>query len=89
MTNNTIRDYAEQLADILRDIDDRKVMAKALCDAAAESGINVKALRKVAKEITMDREQRARRYADETDLEQMRSQLNLFDGVDLHERRAA
>jgi hypothetical protein len=86
---NTIRDYAEQLADILRDIDDKRVMAKALLDAAAEAGINVKALRKVAKELTMDREQRAKRYADETDLEQMRSQLDLFNGVDMHDRRAA
>lgn len=89
MTINTrLREYADQLADMLRDIDDKKVMAKALLEAAEAEGINVKALRKVAKELTMDAEKRRAKYAEEADLEQMRSQLDLFP-ADQHDRRAA
>lgn len=84
--NNALTNFASQLADIMRDIDDKRVMAKALLDAAAEDGINVKALKKAAKELTMEAEKRAARYAEEAELDQMRAQLSLFPSDD---RRAA
>lgn len=88
MTNTRVREYADQLADILRDIDDRKEMIRALVEAAEKDGINTKALKKVAREMVMDAAKRAQKYADETELDQMRMQLSLFP-ADEHDRRAA
>lgn len=89
MTSNTrLKHYATELSEIYRDIADKQVMAKALTDAAHEEGINIKALKKAAKELTMDAEKRRAKYADEADLEDMRIQLSLFSD-DVHDRRAA
>ncbi len=81
MTNTNIRQYADELSDILMKIEDLKVEASAIIDAAKEAGINVKALRKVAKEMTMQSDKLHQRFEDE-------AQIDLFrDHVGLRQRK--
>lgn len=77
MTNTALRDYADQLADLLMRMDDLKVEAKALIDAAKEEGINVKALRKIAKELATDSDKLAAKYEDEQQLELFRTEVKI------------
>lgn len=74
---NTQREFANQLSSVLMQIEDMKIEAKAIVDAAAEAGINTKALRKVAKELTMDAAKLAQRFDDEEQLEMFRSDVGL------------
>lgn len=69
--------FAEDLAGILSQIDDLKLEAKAIVDAAAEAGVNTKALRKVAKELIMDSTKLAARFEEEDQLEMFRDQVGL------------
>lgn len=72
MTNASIKTYADQLSDILMQIEDRKVEAASLLEAAKEAGIDVKALRKVAKEMVMGSDKLLRKYEDEQQLDMFR-----------------
>ena len=74
---STLREYANQLSSILMQIEDLKIEARAIVDAAAEAGINTKALRKVSKELTMDAAKLAQRFDDEDQLEMFRSDVGL------------
>lgn len=69
--------FAEDLAGILSQIDDLKLEAKAVVDAAAEAGVNTKALRKVAKELIMDSTKLAARLEDEAQLDMFRNNVGL------------
>ena len=77
----SIKAYAEQLSDILMQIEDLKVEAKSVLEAAKEAGVATKTLNKVAREMIMDSTKLAKRLEDE-------DQLSLFrDEVDLHRRK--
>ena len=88
MTNTRLREFATELAKIYREIEAKKEEAKALIEAAEAVKIKVKALRRVAKEMNMDEAARRDRYADETDIDQMRMEFGLIPD-DLNDRRAA
>ena len=72
-----IKSYAEQAADILSRMEDLTVEFKALMDAAKEEGINVKALRKLAKELNTSSDKLDKQYADEDQLEMFRVQVGI------------
>ena len=74
---NTIREFADPLADIYMRIEDAKVEAAAIIEQAKERGINVKALRKVAKELVMQSDKLASRYADEDQLSLFREEIGI------------
>lgn len=69
--------FADDLSAILSQIEDLKLEAKAVIDAADEAGVNTKALRKVAKEMLMDSAKLAKRFDDEAQLEMFRDQVGL------------
>lgn len=74
---STQREFANQLSSILMHIEDLKIEAKAIVDAAAEAGVNAKALRKVAKELTMDAAKLAQRFDDEEQIDMFRDEVDL------------
>jgi len=81
MSNINIREFADQLSDVYLRMEDAKVEATAIIDAAKEAGVNTKALRKVAKELVMQADKLQKRLDDE-------AQLSLFrDEVGIHERK--
>jgi hypothetical protein len=84
MTNANIKQFAEELSDVFIKAEDLKVEA-----AAKEAGVNVKALRKVAKELTMQADKLAARYADEEQLDMFRAQVGIFKRKGLDRERAA
>ncbi len=77
MTNIQITAYAEELSNHLRKIADEQEVIKDLINSAKDAGVNVRALRKVAREMVMDSDQRAKLYDDEHQLEMFRSELGL------------
>lgn len=87
MTNASIKTYADQLSDILMKIEDMKVEASAIVEAAKEAGIDTKALKKVAKELVMQSDKLARRYADEEQLDMFRAQVGIFKRKGLDQDR--
>ena len=85
---NQLHTIADALADTHRAIADQREIARAIIEAAEADGIDVKALRKAAKELAMDSDKRRAKYADEEALDLMRGQLRLFPN-DTSDRRAA
>lgn len=77
MTNTPMKEAAEALSNVLMQIEDLKVEAAAIIDAAKESGVNVKALRKVAREMVMDSVKLAKKYEDEAQLEMFRDAVGI------------
>ena len=77
MTNTQITAYAEELAAKLTSIASLKSEAKDLINSAKDAGVNVRALRKVAREMVMDSEKRAKLYEDEGQLVMFRAELGL------------
>lgn len=84
MTNSRIKQYADELSDIYMKIEDAKAEAAALIETAKEAGLDtkeLKALRKVAKEMVMMSDKLAAKYEDE-------DQLCLFrDAVSIRQRK--
>ena len=79
--SNIIRDFAERLSDRLMTIEDAKTECASIVEEAKEAGVDVKALRKIAREMVMDSDKLARKYEDE-------EQLSLFrDAVRIRERK--
>lgn len=77
MTNTQITAYAEELAGKLTSIASLQSEAKDLINSAKDVGVNVRALRKVAREMVMDSEKRAKLYEDEDQLEMFREAVSL------------
>ena len=75
--SNAITDYAKQLAGILSEISDLQVLAKDITDSAKDAGLNVAALRKVARELNMEVAKRNEVYEAENQLDFFRSQVGL------------
>lgn len=77
MSNAQIATYARELADHLREIASTQDAIKDLIGSARDAGINVKALRKVAREMVMDSDKRQKLYDDEDQLALFRDELGL------------
>lgn len=69
--------FADDLSSVLSQIEDLKIEAKAIIDAAHDAGVNTKALRKVAKEMLMDSAKLAKRLEDEAQLDIFRYKIGL------------
>lgn len=78
MTSKDKREIAEQLADVFEQMEDLKCKVRAIVDTAKDKGMNVKALRKAAKELLTDSTKLAKQYEDEAQLELFRSALDLY-----------
>ena len=91
MTNTNIKTYATELAQILSDIEDRRVEAKSILEAAKEAGINTRALSKLAKEMNTDSDKLRKKYDDEEQLDMFRAEAGLFrmKGLDTTEKASA
>ena len=77
MSNAQIATYARELADHLREIASTQDAIKDLIGSARDAGINVKALRKVAREMVMESDKRAKLYEDYAQLEMFREAVGL------------
>lgn len=77
MSNAQIATYARELAARLRDIANTQDAIKDLIGSARDAGINVKALRKVARELLMETDKRDKLYEDEDQLEMFREAVGL------------
>lgn len=85
-----IKEHAERLADALSQMEDAKVLVKSILDDAKDSGINVKALRKVAKELITDSTKLSKQYSDEEQLDMFRAEIGIFKkkGLDSMDKAA-
>lgn len=73
-----MRERAEAYAALLAKIDDIKAEMKAIEELAADSGMNVRAMKKVAKEINTDSDKLARKYEDEAQLDMFRAACEIL-----------
>jgi len=73
-----VKDFAEDLSDCLLRKSDIDAEIKALIDAAKEQGINVRALRKVAKELIEDGSKLAKKLEDERQIDMFREEVGLL-----------
>lgn len=73
-----MRERAEAYAALLAKIDDIKAEMKAIEELAADSGMNVRAMKKVAKEINTDSDKLARKYEDEAQLDMFRAACGIL-----------
>jgi len=76
-SNSQVKQYAEELSAVLNRIEDAKVEAAAIIEAAKDSGVDVKALRKVAREMVMMPDKLAKRFEAEEQLELFRSVVGI------------
>ena len=84
-----MKQYAEQLSDILMQIEDLKTEAAAIVEAAREAGVNVKALKKVAAEMILDSVKLQSKFDDEAQLSLFRDEVGLLARKGLAMARAA
>lgn len=69
--------YTKELSDVLLEIEDLKLKAKGIIEAADNAGINTKALKKVAKEMLKDSAKLAQQYEDELQLDMFRVSVGI------------
>ncbi|CCB64452.1 DUF2312 domain-containing protein [Hyphomicrobium sp. MC1] len=69
--------YARELADNLRELASVQERVKDLIGSAKDAGINVRALRKVAREMVMESDKREKLYEDEEQLCLFRTEVGL------------
>jgi uncharacterized protein (UPF0335 family) len=74
----TVKHYAQQLAAQLREIETIQEAVKDIVASAKDAGINPRVLRKVAREMVMDSDKRAKLYEDEDQLSLFRSEVGLL-----------
>ena len=77
MSNSDLKTYASELANHLREIASVQEIVKDLIASAKDAGINTKALRKVAREMVMESDKRAKLYDDEDQLSLFREMVGL------------
>lgn len=80
-TNARVQQFAEPLSEIYMTMETAKAEAAAVIDKAKEAGLDakeIKALRKVAKEMVMMPDKLATKYADEEQLDMFRAQVGIF-----------
>jgi uncharacterized protein (UPF0335 family) len=73
----TVKVYARQLADELNEISSHQEAVKDIIASAKDAGINTRALRKLAREMVMDSDKRAKLYDDEEQLSLFRTEIGL------------
>lgn len=78
MINVQVKQFADELSDVLMKMEDLKVEADAIRDAAKELGITVATLNKIAKELITDASRLAKKYASEEQLDMFRAQVGIF-----------
>lgn len=78
MSNAEIQTYARELAGMLGEIMSLQAQAKDIVASAKEAGINVTALRRVAREMNMEADKRKKIYDDEDQADLFRSECGLF-----------
>jgi len=83
MSNAQIATYARELAARLREIANTQDAIKDIIGSARDAGINVKALRKVAREMVMESDKRAKLYEDEHQLEMFRAAVGIHNRKNL------
>lgn len=81
MSNNQISTYAKKLAMFFVAIDEAKQPAKDILASAKDAGYSPRALKQAAKELNMEPDKRAKLYADEDQLDDLRFQLGLVPGL--------
>mgnify|MGYP000261645823 CR=1 FL=1 len=77
MSNAELTTYARQAAAHMREIDEARELLKDVLQSAKDAGINTKALRRVAREMTLEREKREKIYEDEAQLSMFRDEVGL------------
>lgn len=77
MSNAELTTYARQAAAHMREIDEARELLKDILQSAKDAGLNVKALRKVAREMTMEQDKREKIYEDEAQLSMFRDEVGL------------
>ena len=82
-------EYAKQLAMHFIEIDEAKQPAKDILASAKDAGYSPRVLKQAAKELNMDPDKRAKLYADEDQLDDLRFQLGLVPGLSQTYREAA
>lgn len=78
MTDNQYATYARQLADAKRETAEAKQAEKDLEASATDAGLNIRAIRRAAKELLMDADKRAKLY-DDAQLDLLRDALKLTE----------
>ena len=81
MDKSKIKDYADQLSDLLMQVEDIKAEIAAVIDLAREDDIPVATLRRIAREMIADSDKLARQYEAEAQLDMFR------DVVKIRERK--
>lgn len=76
-SNSQVSHYAKQLAGILSEISELQTQAKDVVASAKDAGLNVSALRKVARELNLENEKRDKIYEAENQLDMFRSAVGL------------
>lgn len=74
----TIKHRAEALADLYQQIADLQLEAKAVLEEAKDAGEDVKALRKIAKELVTDSSKLQKKYDDENQLCLFREAVQIY-----------
>lgn len=77
MSNAELTTYARQAAAHMREMDEARELLKDVLQSAKDAGLNVKALRKVAREMTMEQDKREKIYEDEAQLSMFRDEVGL------------
>ena len=77
MSNAELTTYARQAAAHMREIDEARELLKDVLQSAKDAGLNVKAMRKVAREMTMEQDKREKIYEDEAQLSMFRDEVGL------------
>jgi len=72
-----MKHYAEQLRDVMMRMEDLRIEAGAIIEAAKDAKVNVRALRKVAKELITDAGKLAKLYDDEDQLDMFRAEVGI------------
>lgn len=78
MSNANVKEFAEQLSDLLIKIEDTKCEVRALLDAAKDAGIDTKALNKIAKELITEPGKLNKKYEQEAQLDMFRVEVGIF-----------
>lgn len=71
------KDLAEKLSSLLSQMADLQMETKAICETAKNRGVNVKALRKVAREMIAKPEQLEKMFEDEEQLDMFRAEVGI------------
>lgn len=72
-----MKHYAEELSDVMMRMEDLRAEAAAILQAAKDAGVNIRALRKVSKELITDSGKLAKLYDDEDQLDMFRAEVGI------------